>query len=58
MTSEELCVTIEQTMARLNDLRVRIRSANDPVEKRRLKKQFRELQILQNWHLDQLGLMR
>lgn len=58
MTRKELCVAVERTMAKLNDLKARIKATEDPREKRKLKRQFRELQVLQNWHLDQLGLMR
>lgn len=58
MTREELYTAVEQTMARLNELRVQIRATEDLREKKKLKRQFKELQVLQNWQLDQLGIMR
>ena len=55
MTNEELKAAIEQTKEKIWDLRRRVDSAGNPAEKHALKRQLKELQILQLWHLDQLG---
>lgn len=55
MTPEELEVAIESTRVKIHELRQQIEATKDLEERHRLKRQLNELQILQLWHLDQLG---
>jgi len=55
MTPDELKVAIEQTKDKIWELRSWLETASSPEEKRRLKRQLKELQYLQLWHLDKLG---
>lgn len=55
MTAEELKAAIEQTKEKIWEIRRKVESASDPAERRALKRRLKEMQVLQLWHLDQLG---
>jgi len=50
-----LIEAIEKTKTQIYALKQKIEQTPDPQERRRLKRQLKELQYLQLWHLDQLG---
>lgn len=55
MTPEEINLAIEITKEKIWEIRSRLEKATSVKEKQELKKRLKELQILQLWHLDQLG---
>lgn len=55
LTGKELQEAIENTKRKIEDLKDLLAQTADPSEIRWLKRQIKELQILQFWHIDQLG---
>ena len=54
MTRDELQEAIAATLDKIMKLKEQISQATDPREKKQLKRQLRELQYLQLWHIGQL----
>lgn len=55
LTPEELRKAIDTTKGKIVETKALLSLASNSTEIRRLKRQLKELQLLQLWHMDQMG---